>query len=325
MPDPGVSIDFAPLGNALVQAIADHIGEIGTAMWDAFGNWLYGGLRVLFLAMFQMTMMTIPHALTDQFGPVTRMMPNPLLIAGSAAALSMILLGLKVVLQRVPLQTAIIEGVLGRIVVGVATLGAMPWLVGHAIDIEQQMAESISMEEVTKLVTVTTGPPDFTQVVALLIMIFLGIRLWFKLAANVAHIATAMVWSPLAGVCSLFPQSGWVASMWWQEILGRLAGAVLATIAVGIGLALALGYPGLLSIAGGGGAFMAATDLVDWLAKSPGHRMGGVLGLAETGVRAGMAMAGGGGAVSAGAQAAGMRTLARSDAASATERFYGFD
>lgn len=324
---PDINIDLSGIGAALVQAITDHASELGAAMWSGFSVWLYTGLRNMFLLMWQATLLTIPHALTDQFGPVRAMMPNTFLIAGAAASLSMALLGLKVILQRTPMHTAVIEGVVGRVVLYVAVLGALPWLIGRAIDIEQQVALSVIHSGMDALVSRPASAMDFTEAIALVIMIVLGIRLWFKLASNVVHIAAAVAWSPLAMVCGLFPQTGWVPALWWREFAGRLAGAILATLAVGLGLALALGYPGLLSIAGGGGAFLAAADLVDWLARTPGERGGGVIGTAAGAVQAGIALThgGAGAGVNSGAQAAGMRALARADAANRTEAFYGFD
>lgn len=289
---PEVNVDLSGIGGALVQAVIDHINELGTALWSGFSNWLYTGMRAMFITILQMTLLTIPHALTDQFAPVRAMMPNPLAIAGGAVALSMVLLGLKVVLQHVPMQTAIVEGVLGRVILYIGALGALPWLVSHAIDAEQSAVRSVSLAGIEAIVPRDGGLMDFTETIALLVMIVLAIRLWFKLASNVVHIAAALTWSPVAMLCGLFPQSGWVPSMWWREFLGRLAGAALATIAVGLGLALALGYPGLLSIAGGGGAFLAAADMVDWLARTPGQRGGGgVLGVVGSGVQMGIALA----------------------------------
>jgi hypothetical protein len=327
MPDvPEIHIDFSGLGMAIVQTLIDNMGGLGNAAWDAFTHWLYAGLRAMFLNLFSATLLIIPHALTDQFGPIQAMMPNTVLLTAMAAALSMALLGLKVLLQQAPIHNAFVDGVLGRVVKYVAVLGLLPWIVSTAITVQQQLAQSIAWTGLTSIVPESPqGPFDFTMVIALVIMIGIGVRLWFKLAANVVHIGAAVLWSPVAAVCGLLPQSDWVASLWWREFLGRLAGAVVATSVVGIGIAGALMYPGLLSIGLSGGAFIAAHDLVDWLARTPGQRMGGVLGVASDGIQAGLTATRGGVGASAGARAAGMRDLTRADAARATERFFGYD
>ena len=72
---------------------------------------------------------------------------------------------------------------------------------------------------------------------------------------------------------------------------GLRAGEVFRPVAW-VGLALALGNGGNFAIFGTAGAFIAAGDLVDWLARTPGSGMGGLLGM---GMRAGMGLIGGGG------------------------------
>ncbi len=114
--------------------------------------------------------------------------------------------------------------------------------------------------------------------------------------------------------------------MWTREFAGRLAGVVLAASAIAVGFALAFTHGSALLYTGVAGAFMAAYDLVDWLARAPGSHMGGVVGW---GVRlgAGMAVAGAvrGGGPSAGAQSAAMSAYNRSEAARAERAFYSFD
>jgi hypothetical protein len=165
-----------------------------------------------------------------------------------------------------------------------------------------------------------SDPITFT--IAMAIMLVLGIRLWFKLASNLVHVMVAIVWSPVAMFCGLIPEASWVSSLWIREFSGRLAGAVLATIASALGFAMALSNPGVLAFVGVGAAFLAAHDLVDWLARTPGTSMGGVVG---AGLRMGVGLVGGGGAVSAGAQAAAMRSYNASQAANATNAFYSYD
>lgn len=319
---PEIVVDFSGVGAALVQAIIDHASELGTALWGGFSAWLYGGMRALFFGMLNATLLVIPNTLTNRFGPVIALMPNPTLFAGSAAALSMALLGLKVILQRIPAQTAVVEGVIGRLVLYGATLGILPWLIDRAITIEQQLIRGIS---ITALEAIVPAPAamqawDIIQVVGWIALIVLGIRLWFKLASNVVHLAVAVVWSPVAMVAGFFPQTDSIARMWFWEFFGRLAGAALATIAVGLGLAIAVMYPGLLTIAGAGGAFMAAADLVDWLARTPGQRMGGALGAVSDAVQAGAAIARGAG--SGGTSA--LASIPRNQVTTRAEMF-GFD
>jgi hypothetical protein len=146
----------------------------------------------------------------------------------------------------------------------------------------------------------------------------------------------AIVWSPVAAVCGLIPETSHIATLWAHEFFGRLAGAVLATIATGVGLALALsnagGHNGDFAIFGAAGAFVAAYDLVDWLAKTPGSSVGGVLGgMARTGASlAALAPTWGSSSTAIGAGGAVATTSANSSApalpaASSLATFYSFD
>jgi hypothetical protein len=132
----------------------------------------------------------------------------------------------------------------------------------------------------------------------------------------VVHVAVAVAWSPIALAAGLVPEGAWVASLWTREFVGRLAGAVLAALAVGFGVALALTGSGDFVIFGVAGAFIAAGDLVTWLARTPGSGMGGLLGL---GMRAGMGLVGGGGGGAAAAAAIPANQL------STVAEMYGYD
>lgn len=153
------------------------------------------------------------------------------------------------------------------------------------------------------------APLDLGQWFSLVIMIIFGIGLWLKGTANAIHVMVALIWSPIALVLGLIPQTSWVTGLWMREFAGRLAGVVLAASAVAVGFSLAFTHGSVLLYTGIAGAFWAAGDLLDWLARSPTSNATGLAGMAT---RMGMGWIGGGtGAVSAGAQAAGMRSLGR--------------
>jgi hypothetical protein len=311
------------IGTATWQGIRDHMGEIGTAIWTAFSQWLYSGMRAMFLGIWNATLLSIPHDVTDQFAPVKAMMPDTAVIAAAGLALALALLGLRTWVRGITGRGGILDELLGRIMVYVCVLSMLPWIISHAIDTEQTLARSVAMADLVGIMPEMVSPSLGTGI-ALVLMILLGLRLWLKLSSNVVHVAVAIIWSPVALVCGLIPESSWVMSLWIREFVGRLAGAVLATAATGLGLGLALAHTGDdFVIFGVAGAFLAAHDLVDWLARTPGTGMGGVIG---AGMRlAGMMGGGGGAAVSAGAQQAALRSLARSDAARAEQAFYSYD
>jgi hypothetical protein len=164
----------------------------------------------------------------------------------------------------------------GRFIGWTFVLVTLPWLIGHAIDIEQALSLAVARADLDAALPVDAAPNP----VAFVLFVIFGIRLGLKLASNVVHVAVAVVWSPVAAVLGLVPNTAHIAGLWAHEFFGRLAGAVLATIAVGIGFALVLGGTGgsVFSTVGAVGAMIAATDLVDWLAKTPGTSIGDVAG-----------------------------------------------
>jgi len=99
-----------------------------------------------------------------------------------------------------------------------------------------------------------------------------------KLSSNVVHIAVAIVWSPVAAAFGLIPETSHIGRLWLHEFFGRLAGAVLAVIAATFGVALVLINGSAFTVFGAAGAMVAAYDLVDWLAKTPGTSPAGVVG-----------------------------------------------
>lgn len=319
-----INIDFGPL-ITLLQQIADAVNPtvfVPKAV-QALGDLIYTGIRSMFLALWNATLLGIPHALSDQFGPVVAMMPPPGAIAVAGLVLTLSLLGIRTYVRGMTGRGGILDELLGRVMVYLSVLSMLPWIIGQAIDLENTLAKAVAIDAIASILPNIPPVLDIPQLFGLLAALVLGIRLWLKLASNVIHVMVAIVWSPAALVCGLIPEASWVTSLWIREFVGRLAGAVLATIAVGLGFAFALTQSGLLAIFGTAGAFLAAADLVDWLSRAPGQGMGGLAGM---GLRMGVGlMGGGGGAVSAGAQAAAMRSLARSDAATATQRFYSYD
>jgi hypothetical protein len=296
---PGVTIDLSGLADAIWHSLISHLGDVGNAIWGGLvpqlpmigaelwkdlGQWLYSLLRDLLLTVWNATLLPIPHSTTDEFGPVQAMLPGTGAVAAAGITLALGLLGLKTLLRGSAGYSPLADYLLGRFIVWVAILSFLPWMIGHAIDLEQQLARSVAVADIGGILPEIATPNP----IALLLMLVLGLRLWVKLASNVVHVAVAIVWSPVAAVCGLIPATQHIAVFWLHEFFGRLAGAVLATIATGVGLALALsnagGHNGDFAIFGAAGAFVAAYDLVDWLAKTPGTSVGGVLGgMARTG------------------------------------------
>jgi hypothetical protein len=315
--------NLAPLGSAIWTGIADNLGLIGSTIWNALSVWIYTGIRNLFLGMWTATFLTIPHDVTDQFAPIAAMTPRPGMIAGAGLVLALALLGVRTYLRELTGRGSVLDEIIGRIMVAVSILSMLPWIISHSIEIEQSMAKSIAIADMVSVLP-NTGFFGLDTFIALVIAIILGIRLWLKLVSNLVHVGVAIVWSPVALVASFLPESANITATWMREFFGRLAGAVLATIAVALGMAYALNTAGTLEIAAVAGSFLAAHDLVDWLARTPGTGMGGIVG---AGVRLGAGLMGGGGhaAVSEAAKAAAMRSYDRMAASKAEQSFYSFD
>jgi hypothetical protein len=323
---PVINIDLGPLV-AVMQQILDALNP---TVWvpqavDTVGQTLYSSTRALFLTLWNGVLLGIPHAMSDQFGPVVALLPPPGAIAGAGLVLALALLGIRTYAMGITGRGAILDELLARIIKMVAILSLLPWLISTAIDVENAIAEGIAVSSINNVMSSNNPPPaafDVSLVIGWLIMLGLGIRLWLKLLSNVIHVMVAIVWSPIALVCGFIPESSWVTQLWTREFFGRLVGAALATIATGLGLAFALSMNGLLVTFGTAAAFLAAADLIDWLTRSPGTSVGGVLG---RGLEAGAGLVAGGGAPSAAAQAAQMRSFASQQAAVATQRFYSYD
>jgi hypothetical protein len=296
---PSVTIDLSGMADAIWRSLLDHLGELGNAIWAGvlpqlptiggaiwtdLGQWMYSLMRGLLLTVWNATLLPIPHDTTDEFGPVQAMLPGTGALAAAGITLALAVLGLRTILRGTVGNSLLADWLLGRFIVWVAVLSMLPWIIGHAIDVEQQLARSVTIADINGIMPEEVAPNPL----AMFLMIILGLRLWLKLASNVVHVAVAIVWSPVAAVCGLIPETSHIASLWMHEFFGRLAGAVLASIATAVGLALALtnagGHNGDFAIFGVAGAFIAAYDLVDWLARTPGSSVGGVLGgMARTG------------------------------------------
>jgi len=316
------------IGAAIWTGVSQNLPMIGATIFGALTDALYTALLQMFLAILKVTLVDIPHALTDQFPPVAALFAAGTQIAAAGLVLSIVLLGLRTYYRGIVGGGGILDEALGRIVKSIAILSLLPWGIGHAIDIEQAAVQSITA---TAFASITATIP--TQVnqgnplsfaFSLLLMFVLGIRLCLKLLSNVVHVAVAIAWAPVAIIAGFIPEGAWVTSLWTREFVGRLMGVVLATAAVAIGWGIAVLTPGILAFLGAGAAFIAAADLVDWLARTPGASLGGVLG---AGVRSGAVVFGGvgGAAISAGSQAAAMRSYSAMQAANATHRFNNYD
>jgi hypothetical protein len=291
---PHFDIDLSGLSNGIWSALMAHMNELGTAAWTSLSQWLYSLLRGMFLGIWNATLLPIPHNVTDQFAPVQAIFNASGPIAAAGLVLAVVLLGVRTLVRGITGQGGVLDELMGRLMVYSCALSLLPWIIGHGIDLEQAIARSVAVDSLDAMLPQTT----VANPIALVLLIIFGLRLWLKVAANVVHVAVAVAWSPVALACGLIPEGAWVASLWVREFVGRLAGAVLATVASGIGLALALGQGGDFAIFGVAGAFLAAADLVDWLARTPGSGMGGLLGL---GMRAGVGLMGGGGGAAAAA------------------------
>ena len=344
---PGITIDLSGLANAIWSSLIDHLSDvgnavwsglapqlptIGTAIWTDLGQWMYSMMRGLLLTVWNASLLPIPHDTTDEFGPVQAMLPGTGALAAAGITLALALIGLRTILRGSAGYNLLADYMLGRFSVWVAVLSMLPWIIGHAIDAEQALARSVVVADINGILPEVASPNPL----AMLLMIILGLRLWLKLASNVVHVAVAIVWSPVAAVCGLIPETSHIATLWMHEFFGRLAGAVLATIALGVGLGLAMtnagGHNGDFAIFGAAGAFIAAYDLVDWLAKTPGSSIGGVLeGMARTAasVAASAPTFGASAALGAGDAAAAATSASSSapalPAASSLATFYSFD
>lgn len=287
---PTFNIDLSGLADGMWNALTSHMNGIATAAWTSFSQWLYSLLRGMFLGIWNATLLPIPHSVTDQFSPVQTIFAASTTIAAAGVVLAVVLLGLRTIVRGITGRGGILDEIMGRLLVYASVLSMLPWIISHAIDIEQKLAMSIA---IGSLATILPAVTPAANPLSLVLMLLCGLRLWLKLASNVVHVAVAVAWAPVAMFCGLMPETAWVASLWTREFVGRLAGAVLATLASAIGLGLVLTGSGDFAVFGVAGAFNAAADLVDWLARTPGSGMGGMLGM---GMRLGMGMMGGGGA-----------------------------
>lgn len=275
---PVINFDLQGFADAIWASLLMHLGDVGNALWADLSQWLYGLLRGLLVGLWHATLLPIPHDVTDQFGPVLAMMPAPGAIAAAGIGLSVALMGLRVILRAVPFDhQPAADFLLGRLVAWGALISLLPWLIGQSIDLEQSLATAavtagfVGIDEL--LPEVATPNP-----IGLLLMIVLGLRLMVKLASNVVHVAVAVVWSPVGVFFGLIPETSYIGTLWLHEFFGRLGGTVLAAIAATLGVALALLNRGDFAIFGAAGAMVAAYDLVDWLARTPGSSPAGVVG-----------------------------------------------
>jgi hypothetical protein len=301
-----------------------HVDLSGlAAIWTSLSRWLYTMLRDLLVGIWNATLLPIPHETTDGFGLVQSLMPNPTAIAAAGITLAMALVGLQTILRATAFgHSAMIAFLTGRFLGWVFVLSALPWLISHAIDWQQNLAKSIS---VTTLQTILPEAINFNPI-AFIVMVIFGVGLWLKLAANVIHIAVAVVWAPVGAVCGLIPGMGHIASLWAHEFFGRLAGALLATVASAIGLGLVTtGTGGDFAIFGAAAAFIAAGDMVDWFAKSRTTSVAGFTGsLLYAGGMAASAMGIGTGAGAAAASASAAASNAARVAASMPSYRYDY-
>lgn len=311
------------IGNATWAGIQAHLNEIGTTVWTSLAAWMYAGMRAFFLGLWNVSLFVIPHELADRAGPVLALMPPAHAIAAAGVVLAFSIAGLRTILSGVLGRGAVLDEILPRVIVYLFALSILPWILSRAVDVEQNMTRGITEASIANAIP-EFAPLELADWFSLIIMLVLGVRLWLKTSANVVHVMVAIIWSPIALVLGFIPQTSWVTGLWTRELGGRLAGVIMAAAAIAVGFALAFTHGSALLYTGVAGAFMAAYDLVDWLARTPGSHMGGVVGWAAK-LGAGMAVAGAAHGPNAGAQAAQMRSYNASQAARATQAFYSYD
>ena len=163
---------------------------------------------------------------------------------------------------------------------------------------------------------------DIPLVLLWLLLLWYGLRLLLRVAYSLIRFTVALVFGPVAIILWAIPQTEWVTWFWLRELVGWGTTPLLVAVALSIAVPLALGRSGELAAAAFGIAgFMAAYDLVGAArAVEGGRRSWPSLGYIRM-----AASAASGGGVSAGAQAAAMRSYAATERAAATERYYGYD
>lgn len=152
-------------------------------------------MRALFLTIWQAALLDVSHALTDGFPPVHAIFQSSLPIAGAGLVLALTLLGLRTYARGITGQDGIVDELLSRLLKYVSVLSILPWIVGHAIDLEQAAAQSVAVAAVAGILP--NQVPKFDLVgygLSLIVMLFLGIRLWFTGTRSSSRTARSIDW-----------------------------------------------------------------------------------------------------------------------------------
>ncbi|MGI9147754.1 MAG: hypothetical protein ACR2IK_14580, partial [Chloroflexota bacterium] len=200
----GLIDNMGPIGTAVWTGISNNLGLIGSTLWSALSNALYGAVRSLFLTIWQAALLDIPRGMTDQFPPVAALLVAGTQVAVAGLVLALTLLGLRTYIRGITGRGGVLDEILGRVIVYVGIISMLPWIIARALDIESAAAKSVALIDLAAILPAQIVPNDPTSFTfSLAIMLILGIRLWFKLAANVVHVAVAIAWSPIAMICGL--------------------------------------------------------------------------------------------------------------------------
>ena len=119
---------------------------------------MYSLLRGLLITLWNATLLPIPHDTTDEFGPVQSMLPGPGAVAAAGITLALGLIGLRTILRGSVAHNPLADYLLGRFIVWVAVLSMLPWMIEHAIDLEQQLARSVVIGDVVGILPADVVP-----------------------------------------------------------------------------------------------------------------------------------------------------------------------
>jgi hypothetical protein len=350
-PAPGpidVHIDLSGLANLIWQSFIDHIGDvgnaawtgivehlpqIGTSIWTPLSSTLETALHGAAVSVWAATFGQVaniygqlpPEWTTDS--PVYRAIAtDPLPIAVGGATLALALLGLRTLLGAMVGGDSVITHISGRLIPAVFLCLAYPVLVVRAVQLLNAAAGAVGTQ--AALATLVEFPQvagtgaDLPILALWVLLIWYGLKLLLRLIYSIFRFTVALVFGPVAIILWAIPQTEWLTWFWLRELVGWGTTPLLVSVCLAIAVPLALGRSGFLAAAAFGIAgFMAAHDLVGLLSLANNGR-GVASPLAYVRMAAGAA---GGGGVSAGAQAAAMRSFAASERAAATERYFGYD
>lgn len=322
----GLVSHLPSLGGAILAGLEDALRQIAEALWNA--AWASSANLVT----------ELPADLTINAPWYQAVAVDPAPLALGAGTLAIVLLGLRTMLGAAQGRDSVATHITGRLIPATFAALAYPVLVARAVGLVNDAATGLGRSAIgggvvdglrTLLVLPLAGPiaPVLLAPVLLLwlILIWYGVRLAIRLAYSLYRFLVALLFGPVAIVLWAIPQTEWLLGFWVKEVVGWGTTPLLVTGALAMAIPLASGRNGFLAAAVFGIAgLQAAYDVAGLLGHGGGGRS--LWPITWAAIRSGASSATpGGAAASAGAQAAGMRSLAHMDAANATERFYGAD